>query len=402
MVWVCAMLGCSSHALRSGTGAPGADAGGDVAAAGGGGAAGSGGTTDDEGTAGVPPAAGGGAAGADAGVDAVDPVNLAVVTPPPNIPCNVDCPDGPCAARDGTPTVIATIAPDAHVGAIAAGPGAVYYGTIAKDARTGGQLRKVTLATGVDSLVVAGVQVEQIRLDPAGSVYYVVDAIRTAEQRLFVVNPTGTPQLVGQSDYGIPAFVPFPDDTVIAKGLPIGSISQPYQLIRNLTEQPFGLAVDERGVDSVFYWTSGSGPGHLSRITEEEVSRSATGTVLTTAADTLAGPILDGSNLFFVHQHAPGDCQGAVMVMPSSGGSPAVVSAGHSGSDVSSFAIDEGFVYWTTPDAGGFVFRAAKGGAMPEVIASAQAGARAVAVDATSVSWVAVGPHGDQVRALTK
>ena len=124
--------------------------------------------------------------------------------------------------------------------------------------------------------------------------------------------------------------------------------------------------------------------------------------MLTTAADTLAGPILDGSNLFFIHLHAPGDCQGAVMVMPSSGGSPAVVSAGNSGSDVSSFAIDEGFVYWTTPDAGGFVFRAAKGGAMPEAIASAQAGARAVAVDATSVYWVAVGPHGDEVRALAR
>ena len=120
-----------------------------------------------------------------------------MVTPPPNIPCNVDCPDGPCAARDGTPTAIATIASQAHVGAIAAGPGALYYGTIAKDARAGGELRKVNLATGADSLMVAGVQVEQIRLDPAGSVYYVVDEPRSAEQRLFMVDPTGTPQLVG-------------------------------------------------------------------------------------------------------------------------------------------------------------------------------------------------------------
>jgi hypothetical protein len=375
-------------------------------AAGSGGAPGSGGAATTEGTAGTSPAGGGGTAGSDAGANAFDPDADAPVTPPPVIHCDVDCPGGPCAARAGTPTVIATSASPAHVGAIAVGAGALYYGTIAKDARAGGQLRKVTLATGVDSLLVAGVQVEQIRLDPQGSVYYLVDTIQSTEERLFTIDASGMPELAAQNDYAIPAFVPIPDNLLLAKSYPGGgTISQPDQLIEDLTEPLFGLAVDERGTGSVFYWTSGAGPGHLSRVTELEVSGGAPGTVLTTAADTLAGPILDGANLYFIHLHAPGDCQGSVMVVPSSGGVPALVSAGNSGSDVSSFAVDEGdsgFVYWTTPDAGGLVFRAAKGGAMPEVIASAQPGARAVAVDATRVYWIAAGPHGDEVRAIMK
>ena len=90
------------------------------------------------------------------------------------------------------------------------------------------------------------------------------------------------------------------------------------------------------------------------------------------------------------------------MTMPTSGGTPRLVSLGNSGSDVSSFAVGDAFVYWTTPDAGGFVFRAAKGGAMPEVIAAAQPGATAVAVDATRVYWIAAGAHGDEVRAIAK
>jgi hypothetical protein len=67
---------------------------------------------------------------------------------------------------------------------------------------------------------------------------------------------------------------------------------------------------------------------------------------------------------------------------------------------VSSFAVDA--AYWTTPDAGGLVFRAPNGGGMPEVIAEDQPGAAAVAVDATRVSWIAAGPQGDEVRAVAK
>lgn len=115
----------------------------------------------------------------------------AVDTQLPVISCNVDCPLGPCAVRAGAPTVLATSASDEHVGAIAVGPDALYYGTLAKDARAGGQLRKVTLATGADALVVAGVQVRQLRLDSAGSVYYVVDAIQSTAQRLFMVDAAG-------------------------------------------------------------------------------------------------------------------------------------------------------------------------------------------------------------------
>jgi hypothetical protein len=90
------------------------------------------------------------------------------------------------------------------------------------------------------------------------------------------------------------------------------------------------------------------------------------------------------------------------MVMPAAGGTPTLVSLGHSGSDVSSFAVDATYVYWTTPDAGGLVFRAMKGGGAPEVIAEDQAGATAIAIDATRAYWIAAGPQGDEVRAVAK
>jgi hypothetical protein len=307
--------------------------------------------------------------------------------------------------RSGTPATLATSRSGEHVGAIAVGPDTLYYGTIADDMVTGGQLRGVALATGVESVMADGVQVAQIRLDSEGSVYYVADAIHSTAQRLWQLKPGASPEVVHANDYAIADFAPFPDEIVTADSRPGGgAIGKPTELIQQLMEMPYGLAVDARGVDSVFYWTSGSGPGHLTRMTEQEAARSARATVLATAPGPLAGPILDGPDLYFVRQRT-GDCQGAVMVIPSAGGTPALVSAGHSGSGVSSFAVDEGdtgFVYWTTPDAGGLVFRAAKGGAMPEVVATAQPNARAVAVDATRVYWVATGPQGDEVRAVAK
>jgi hypothetical protein len=78
------------------------------------------------------------------------------------------------------------------------------------------------------------------------------------------------------------------------------------------------------------------------------------------------------------------------------------VSQGHSGSDVSSIALDAASVYWTTPDAGGAVFRAAKGGGMPEILGDGQANAAHVAVDDARVYGAATGTFGDEVRAVAK
>jgi hypothetical protein len=321
----------------------------------------------------------------------------------PRIACNVDCPDGPCVVRAGLPpTVIAAAPPGDHVGALATGANALYYGTIARDFYTAGELRQAPLAGGPSSLLVSGVAVASIRIDLQGTIYFVADEARSSATRLWSFAGAGPAKVSDVNDYGMVA-VPTHDGQVwvekaelmggfIAWHDPDGSFSR----VAELKGTPHGFALDGTNL----YWADGDGPSHISTIRTDDGNVDEYGFVMTTATDVLASPIAAGADLYFLHAHAPGDCQGSVMVMPTAGGQPILVSLGHSGSDVSSLAVDGGFVYWTTPDAGGLVFRAARGGGTPEVIATEQAGARAVAAGAGRVYWIAVGAGGDEVRAV--
>jgi hypothetical protein len=363
-----------------------------------------------DGAAGAPvDAAGdaGGASPADAASDAGLPsaVSDAMREALPIIPCDVACPGGPCPVRAGGPTVIATGPFADRVAAFAVGPSDLYYGTISKDIFKRGQLRKVSLSTGADTLVADAVQVSQIHLDTDGTVYFVADQVQSTAVRVLTVAGAGPPMPFLANDYAMPNIVPrsglvIYESAFTGGGLIAQQKPDSYELIAEFSNGvPHGLAVD----DTKVYWTNGDGPSRLQSFVRNSISYfDGAATVLTTADDLLVGPLVDGADLYFAHQHAPGSCAGSVMTVPTSGGTPRLVSLGSSGSDVSSFAVDDAFVYWTTPDAGGFVFRAAKGGAMPEVIAAAQPGATAVAVDATRVYWIAAGAHGDEVRAITK
>jgi len=366
-------------------------------------------------------AAGDARRGSDAGVEALDaaaylgsPIGGMDAAPeaPSLIACNATCPGGPCAVRPGAPLVLATgPAPD-HVSALAIGPDSVYYGTIARDILTRGQLRKVPFATGVSSVVVSGAQVAQIHIDADATIYYVADEVQSNAAKLYSVVEGQAPVALVAGDEGIPAFLVRSGTIYYETESPRGGyiwklkeLPQPAEG-REVTfmGRPSGLDV---GMPDICYWTSGDGPSELAYLDSSSrrgdlIGNPDAGTALTTADDRLAGPILDGDQLYFIHAHAAGDCAGAVMMMPVTGGTPTLVSLGHSGSDVSSFAIDAAYVYWTTPDGGGLVFRAAKGGGMPEVIAEDQASAVAIAVDTTRVYWIAAGPQGDEVRAVAK
>jgi hypothetical protein len=317
--------------------------------------------------------------------------------------------------RDGAPSVIVTGPAGEHVAAIAIASGALYFGTIARDVRTRGALRKVIIATGASSLIVSGVQVEQVHLDADGTIYFVADEVQSSSAHLFTVTELQAPVdrealvPIWEGDEGIPAFIVragtvYLETTFSGGGYIWSAESGGGGRVATLSAPPTGLDV---GAPFVAYWTSGLGPSELATIDSSAHSGTSVidpdaGTVLATATDRLSGPILDGDQLYFVHMHPAGDCAGSVMSLPVTGGTAMPVSLGHSGSDVSSFAVDGSHVYWTTSDAGGLVFRAAKAGGMPEVIAEGQAAAAGLALDDTRVYWIAAGPHGDEVRSVAK
>ena len=159
---------------------------------------------------------------------------------------------------------------------------------------------------------------------------------------------------------------------------------------------PNGFALDADNV----YFVSGDGPSSLSSHSFRVFS--ATSTFLTGSDESIRQPVVADASLYYLHQHEAGECAGAVMVIPTTGGTPTQVSLGRSGSDVSSLAVDHAFVYWTTFDAGGVVFRAPRNGGTPEILATGQREARAVTFDDTRVYWLVTDAAGGQVRALAK
>jgi hypothetical protein len=330
----------------------------------------------------------------------------------PIIPCDVGCPDGACAPRAGTPVVIATgPAPD-RVAALAVGFGSLYYGTIAQDIFTGGQLRKIVLETGESTVAVDGVQVSRISIAGDGTAYYITNELQSAGQRLNALSGDEPPILRGLFDSGLAGLW-------VGSGLYLDSAAEPEGgaiyaeqwtpsssteagwLVRTLSGTLHGLGADDRFV----YWGEGDGPSQLLFGPQAGPPNpfDEPATMLATSADqVISDPLVDGDDVYFRFAHTPGECAGAVMVVPKAGGASRTVSLGQTGSDVSSFAVDEAFVYWTTPDAGGFVFRAGKSGGAPEVIAQGQASARLVTTDDTRIYWVAAGARGDEVRAVAK
>jgi hypothetical protein len=293
-----------------------------------------------------------------------------------------------------------------HIAALATAPDALYVGTLADGVFARGQLVELTLSTGLLSQIVTQVQVSNVRIGPDAVVYYVVAAVQSEGDELWSVSAPAPPSILIEAGAGIGGIVPgegsawaevlYPDrfEVWFSTGIE-------HDVLAQVMRPAHGLAVGDAGV----FFAEGAGPSFIDvRAADGSGSHEGDGPVLTSAADILANPTIDGSNVYFIHQHAPGECQGALMVVPAAGGTPTTVSTGATGSDISSFAVGHDFVYWATPDSGGVVFRAAEGtaGAGPEIIATGQAGVASLAVDATRVYWVAAGARGDEVRALAQ
>jgi hypothetical protein len=330
----------------------------------------------------------------------------------PAFACNLDCPQGPCPARAGhAPLVVATNQrPVEHFASLAAGGGEIYVGTISSDVFARGQLLALSLTTGLSSVLDPSVQASRILLD-GDTLLYVGDAVQSPASTLFAISRHGGTRVArSESDGAFGGFAArdsvFPNGRVFYEaGMgPHAQIrsddydgdSSESALIVEVPDVPHGFAIDANSI----YFASGDAPSSLSRHRYDEFT--ATSILLTTSDGLVGRPVVTGADLYYLNQHAAGDCAGAVMVIPTMGGTPARVSLGRSGSDASSLAVDGAYVYWTTFDAGGVVFRAARGGGMPEIIATGQREARAVTFDDARVYWLVTDASGGQVHAVDK
>jgi hypothetical protein len=348
----------------------------------------------------------------DARVDVVD------APAAPTYPCNLDCPGGPCARRAGHPpeVVVSNTRKDNVIASLAVGGGSVFYGTISHDLNFElGHLVKVSLSTGAATELDARVQASQLVLD-GDRLFYVGDAIQSSAVTLYGLPPAG-----GERQALVSSDTPF-------HGLAVGAAPTgerlwfygtgmaPYAIIwsafgdegaygfsriADVAETPHGFALD----GPMIYDASGDGRSRI-RLRRWYDSDDQIKEVATAPDHPLGLPVVAGNELLFVHQPAlpagAGRCVGSVAAVPKNGGAQRTVSLGRSGSDVSSLATDGTYVYWSTFDDGGTVFRAPRAGGAPEIIAAEQREARALALDGARVYWIVTSETGGQVRAVAK
>jgi hypothetical protein len=324
--------------------------------------------------------------------------------------CSLSCADGPCPTRDGGAIVVvaSNMRPPEHVASVAAGGGEVFIGTISSDIFHLGRLVDLSLASGQTTMLDAEVQASRLLLD-GGLLFYVGDAVQSSAQQLYSVPLRGGARTTWVTNDG-----PFGGVGTWSVGLPASRVffatsSSPstflsYESGDNLSSGAINLsvvpgAIDGLAVDAENIYFVSSDHSLQRHQWAEFLDESE---VLATSPDALGQPVVAGTDLYFVHQHAAGDCAGSVATMPTKGGMPRQVSLGNSGSDVSSLAVDDAFVYWTTFDDGGVVFRAPRAGGTPEILASGQREARGVTFDETRVYWIVTDATGGQVRAVAK
>jgi hypothetical protein len=348
------------------------------------------------------------------GVDvrALDAAALDAAAPDaaPLFPCNLDCPAGPCSLRAGAgPGVIATGPKGERIASLAVASDALYFGTISPDIFARGRLSEVELATGQFSVLDPHVQASWIGLGPT-SVFYVGDAVQARAGDLFILSRAGgTRRGWTTSDNGFVGITIVSDETVVyeqAYTVDRGVIWRFTQtasgggggVVVEVTGRPRGFALDATSV----VFAAGTAPSTIQWAPADRFVQPSDIRLLLTSDDPVGHLVLAGPDVYFLHESEAGACRGSVAVVSKAGGTPRVVSLGRSGSDASSLAVDGDFVYWTTFDEGGRVFRAAKGGGIPEILATNQRSASNLVVDATRVYWIVEDANGDQVRALDK
>jgi hypothetical protein len=355
-----------------------------------------------------------GALGADTppGADALDALDAdAAPDASPPFPCNLDCPAGPCAVRAGSPpVVIATGRKGERIASLAVGADVLAFGTISPDIFARGQLTKLTLSTGQSSVLDPHVQASWIAFGPA-SLYYIGDAVQARAGDLWSLPlGGGTRRAWASSDSGFLGVVIVSEETIVYEqaSSPNGIIWELTQTasgqgggegrVVDVTGMPRGFALDAGSV----VFAAGTAPSTIRLAPTDRFVMPSDIQLLLTSSDPVGHLVLAGPDVYFLHESEAGACKGSVAVVSKAGGAPRLVSLGRSGSDASSLAVDGGFVYWSTFDQGGRIFRVVAAGGTPEILAVNQRSASHVVVDAKRVYWTVEDANGDQVRALDK
>lgn len=252
-------------------------------------------------------------------------------------------------ASGGAPITLASIA-KGRVSGLAVDGSDVYWGTAVWEnnspVKGSGTLEKTPLDGGPAVKVTGGLS------DPM--------SIRVDTQRAYCIDTFGVSNIVAAPLAGGAA-------TVLAYGV--------YNELQD-------LAVDSSGV----YWTQSAGSGHGSVI--KLLAGGQQISLATTPADVIA---LGGANVYWLDIDG-----GTVMQVEKSGGPPMTLATGQSpGLSPRFIAADASSVYWSNMmAAGGAVMKASAGSPGAEQLAAGQWGVGGLAVDATSVYFMATSGSG--------
>jgi hypothetical protein len=276
--------------------------------------------------------------------------------------------------------------------ALAIGSDSLYFGTSSSSALTGGEIDRVPTTGGPPVALVSNVQPTELLLD-GGSLFYVDNIGRGETSSLRVVPTSGGSHLTIASDSLLSnvrvdasyVYYSTSDATGAGRILRVArepSVSAPELVVE--TSHPWGFAIDAEAI----YWTRYDGGGALLR---RPLAGGAT-TTLAMSNEVITAPTVHGDDVYFFYGGTPGECRGAVLRVPRTGGAVERVSIGGTGtaSSFGGLAVDASYLYWSQiwmED--GWLFRAPIAGGGPELLETKQIMSGRVTATASDLFWVA-------------
>jgi Domain of unknown function (DUF5050) len=276
---------------------------------------------------------------------------------------------------------------------LAIGKQDLYYAT--SSSSTEGQIRRMPIGGGASTEVVSGAQPRGLFLNE-DVLYFITDSTDDRVSTLWAESVAGGRPAVVAVDTRISNFVidtssiyfhasPAPSGVGHIARVPKTSsdASTPEMVVETLNS--WGFTIDATNV----YWTKYDGAEGT--LFQRPLKGGATTTLATASKEIIAQPTVAGDYVYFTYLGTPATCRGAIMRVPTTGGTVERLSPGNTGaaSNVSRVSVDDPFIYWSQIWYSGRILRALKSGGVPEVVVADQLNLGYVVATATHVYWAA-------------